>query len=1136
MQGSIPEKRPAFASALRWATRRSRSGQSIILVAFAMVVLIAFVGIATDVALLFVRYTSLRRAVDSASIAVAGQVRTGVDFAKLNNVARQFVQLQGGVDAETVLVETCETDVHNYKLEYLSVVGSLPVYPGSPDPDARQLDANGNLVAATEFRPETDMILGMSSLYTAVPDRPKTELCKFDPQKLVRVSAQMQSPTVFLSILGWRNVVLTASSVSQTAVLDVALVIDISPSMAEDTIEEQKKYACYTGTCQTFARPSPRFPTVDGDDEDGDGNNDDTAWTTYPYTAPTDRDDTYQNLLVRTNFDALRDFKPLTGDAATMYSFTAPNGSTVTGYGLELTPVPPGGYAITGSGQAYPDQKSIRTECISEMTFLKQSIQYGEFPPVGVPNFTGGNVAGNYGWGGCCNDPTVQTNPPLPLTNPPTEVDYFKLYPSVGYQAGEPPVGFAKNQTKMAYDAKVNPDWYVYDNGYMIESEIAVDGDYYRDSGTYTGAQAATVARSYDVNNMTQTANGDGNFSDLICQPFKQVRDAARRFIKRLDFVRGDRLMLITFYGSPQVVYPSYESSGYSDPFIYDKDDAVRTLNFRVGVVYNWNPPANPGWDSGDPLLASNVPNPNNTSNVPVTGWQQYCRAWQREYNPSNVYTYWSVAQCPDTNTGGGIYLSRSMFSYYGRRDAVWVMVLLSDGEANRTPALPRVIPGVAADPSYGTMVGRPDGSPYRNWLEVPDTWLPSTYPASELDKYCTTLTGDTVLQSHSCVPGDPAAELYFGVDDPLTPGVNETVERCNKYGSRPELCQAWYRSGSFDTEPFSYGFCPWSTFCESSIYNASGQLDPRKVKPECYAVGAADPIFGYTHPNIDPTYGFVVQGSSVPVNDLTGVNEPAQWNPNLVEFGAPFCIDNDPDSRHFCTNPQGYINAYYNKYVPDTTTPNKDDVVPDTSSGLSYCSPEYDADDYARDQADWAGLINYTDTVPGDFIAMFTIFFSKKDATGNERALGQYILGVKLMRYIADAGDNGRIDNNLQEWYRYYRGQADLYGYAASQDVIYARAGYPYAHYRSGDYIANIYTGATWLDPDQDPCAEYDYNEYQLLGGTVRSQYPDGTATAVYETIARQDCGQYWFANDISKVNRAFTEIAGRLFTRLAR
>jgi Flp pilus assembly protein TadG len=61
-------------------TRRSRSGQAIIIIAFAFIALIAFVGIATDVALLFVRYSTLRRAVDAAAIAAAGQVREGTNY------------------------------------------------------------------------------------------------------------------------------------------------------------------------------------------------------------------------------------------------------------------------------------------------------------------------------------------------------------------------------------------------------------------------------------------------------------------------------------------------------------------------------------------------------------------------------------------------------------------------------------------------------------------------------------------------------------------------------------------------------------------------------------------------------------------------------------------------------------------------------------------------------------------------------------------------------------------------------------------------------------------------------------------------------------------------------------------------
>src|SRR5947209_19592155 len=97
----------------RLMNRRSRSGQSIILVAFAFIALIAFVGIASDVALLFVRYSNLRRAVDAAAIAAAGQVRENSTFMTLNAVAQQFIQVHG-LNADTVRVETCDTEIVDY--------------------------------------------------------------------------------------------------------------------------------------------------------------------------------------------------------------------------------------------------------------------------------------------------------------------------------------------------------------------------------------------------------------------------------------------------------------------------------------------------------------------------------------------------------------------------------------------------------------------------------------------------------------------------------------------------------------------------------------------------------------------------------------------------------------------------------------------------------------------------------------------------------------------------------------------------------------------------------------------------------------------------------------------------------------
>src|SRR4029078_4775065 len=53
-------------------------GQTIVIMAFGFIVLLAFVGIVTDVSLMFVRYTTLRRAVDAAAVAAAGQIRRTV--------------------------------------------------------------------------------------------------------------------------------------------------------------------------------------------------------------------------------------------------------------------------------------------------------------------------------------------------------------------------------------------------------------------------------------------------------------------------------------------------------------------------------------------------------------------------------------------------------------------------------------------------------------------------------------------------------------------------------------------------------------------------------------------------------------------------------------------------------------------------------------------------------------------------------------------------------------------------------------------------------------------------------------------------------------------------------------------------
>src|SRR5258708_26732077 len=152
----------------RVRTRRTRSGQSIIIIAFAFIALIAFVGIATDVAMLFVRFSALRRAVDAGAVAAAGQIRENANYLNMQAIAEQFIKVHG-IDPTTVKVETCETEIADY------ITAHSPPLSGSTPADittARTALMNGT---------------------------PRSELCTPTAQKLVRVSAQMDSPTSFLA-------------------------------------------------------------------------------------------------------------------------------------------------------------------------------------------------------------------------------------------------------------------------------------------------------------------------------------------------------------------------------------------------------------------------------------------------------------------------------------------------------------------------------------------------------------------------------------------------------------------------------------------------------------------------------------------------------------------------------------------------------------------------------------------------------------------------------------------------------------------------------------------------------------------------------------------------------------------------
>jgi len=1034
--------RSSFKQFARLMTRRSRSGQSIILVAFAFIALIAFVGIATDVALLFVRFSTLRRAVDAAAIAAAGQVRESASYLSLNAVAQQFIKVHG-IDPSSVVVETCETEIVNYlKTAALGTTSQ------------QALDAR---VAAN------------------------SELCKKNPQKLVRVTAQVQSQTAFLQLIGWKTVTLEANALSQTAVLDVALVLDTSLSEAADTKDREKA----TWDAAVGANPPPGGNTI--------------GEMIYPCPSDANCTTSADNSVALKNFMDFTNYSPYVDPTGAGTAITNPPKP----WGLALDPVGATGNTTKAgfrTGAAVPVRSkangalgSGQTECWSMPQPNNMNDQRG--------------TRANYSWAACCNDPSTQTDDAAGATT----------FASTG-----------------VFNSSAN--WYLYDpdtNNVSDPAESVIMTSGYNPfapdpsaSGTVKFAKAAKVV----------SGDKDGNMSDLVCRPFKDVRDAARKFIKKLDFVRGDRVFLVTFDSSARAIVPL----GSTIPAITDKTAAIRALNMQVGVEVNPYP-----FQIGCQSLPGQIVDAGNPN-----GWQI---ADYGDVSYKNVLSYWSISQCPDTNTGGGILAGTSVIVNpdWIRRDSVWVMVVLSDGYPNRTPA--------AGNGGIGLTE--------RNWLQTNVTGDTTSMPnyaspdADQVAKYC---------WKYTTVPANTATGDY----QDGTGGVNGTTPVANpNYGLRPQWCSTiltnsqpnnagskeWGLGGGFRSEGIndkgSFGFCPWWTFCD--------------LAPEFFAAGGVHP--GYT------LFSRTAATPQCVENNPRGIWDTAAhttWPATLNEQNGtiPTCSDNDPDSRHFCQDGFGRINPSNPLDPFQAVGPNNQ---PDPTD--YYCDPHYDPEDYARDRVDFAALINYMDrgadnkAKKGNFIAMYSIYFQHNNQTG---LINENILGVKFLRYAADAGDNGLIDNHLQRWYRDLRdGVGGLFNAGTPKrgwqlppmglnegvdgsiqtalqvqfppnNVGSAPNGTPnFTFGVSAKTLSTfgtqpvpptydgknaVWTGAPYNYAQlEDPCAAYDFRETGNL--------PTGAGSA-YENIARTDCGQFFYADTSAKINKAFTEIAGRLFTRLSR
>ncbi len=165
----------------------SERGQAIILVAFAIVGLVAIVGLMIDGGMLLIEYARLKRGIDAASIAAASQFRKNFVGADLVKAGEEFLKLNQS-DADVIIYTcSCPPDEPGCLTSGWHLDDSLCPEPG------------------------------------------------FSPRKLVRITATRRVEFGFIRIVGIDETTITATSVGEAASIDMVLLIDTSASMAYET-------------------------------------------------------------------------------------------------------------------------------------------------------------------------------------------------------------------------------------------------------------------------------------------------------------------------------------------------------------------------------------------------------------------------------------------------------------------------------------------------------------------------------------------------------------------------------------------------------------------------------------------------------------------------------------------------------------------------------------------------------------------------------------------------------------------------------------------------------------------------------------------------------------------------------------
>ncbi|MBL8165325.1 MAG: hypothetical protein JNJ61_25300 [Anaerolineae bacterium] len=940
-------KRLLLSKTMKRLFRQGQTGQTIVILAFGFVVLLGFVGIVTDVSLLFVRYSTLRRAVDAAAVSAAGQMRRAAptdeeearaaaaapgnpteqerlangyayarNVANVNLAARQFIEFYG-LNPSTVLVDSCDTI---------------------------EDDPGGTEDVFDELRCGADE----------------------NPRKLVKVTAQLDSPTVFLRLLGWGEVRLEASAISETAVIDVVMIFDASESMLNQTSYDDygTNAVRYVPPRMNFA-PNPALSAITAYNGD---------WKMM-----------WQDILLNETQNSLMG---IAGSTAPMYPVfglqgfradAANNTTVVTDW--------------SAAGQAHPNCR----------------VRF--FPPANalepIPNGLGGYDPSD--------DIRIELGRFLGITYPAKYDGFMPMY-----------------------------NWY----------------------------------------GCCNDPNQDGRFNDLVCQPFREMRDRTEDFLGRIDFGRGDRVAFVTFDRGAYVVDP--DGSGAAQPMMSSEEQAREALQDIVGV-------------RAEPNFYADL-NRDGLWDAYVVGRNPWDPA-----NPNNGATMYS-------------YDMNSTVRYNGATGAYDSTV----GGWNNTP-LGNLLDYPVKDNCYFLMAKMQ--YPFTTWSSpsLADARTPSSvpvnlvHPARALRQF---LPPNYIAQRY------PTALAAYGADTLMNPNLNDPAWDLifpTIAGEGADARQARKSDYSYEMRAFCGGsnvgsglraargalLNPQTSRLDGAVWvmvmlgdGAAGSSDP-------VLLGGASPIAGnpYGDPNSAPApfsdygaYGVCPWGdpgarAGLVDGEPTNPTDMTKW-----DVRVPRCQDTIPETR---------LDACFN--------PNNDFPVDIPNAADDDCFQRYDVDDFARHWADAIALpredgfpnVTVAGTTPPNeqLPIIFTIGFgldfqiSPNDCVTN---IGD-CLGEELLRYVADVGDNNRIDTDYLQ---------DL------KDDTFLNGSVDDAEWGDRGPCENpiiVPAGQTWESPADIPDDQ--------VGNYIINPIAEG-----------RSCGNYYNAPSATQLQIVFDDIASRMFTRLTR